>query len=278
MSNNTYQPGQSVSINPSNYSEDQQQSQSGEFAALVQIVSSRYTQLVYPPNLNYSEKIAIEWTLRSTKDNIFNKSYSTGLKWNELAEVSPDGRRLISKSPDFTGFKPSSDGLYLLRKVIASGFPAEQITDDIGVFDGHCFFLTTDVNPAWKGSSKKPYPKTYHPEGFEAARSAREAARAAKQQGGQAQMTNSYTPPPVVVGGDALAMAGAALVEILAGAGGKITKTQIPAKINEIAPTKGWSPKQRQDVTLALWDNNSLGNVVTAIGATLAGDTISLST
>lgn len=277
----TYQPGQAASINPNDYqSKDTGTEFSNEFAVLAKVVKSRYDKITYPPELGYDAKIGIFWTLLSPTGKTFTKQYSTGLKWDDVATISQDGTRLLAKSPDFSGFKKNSDGLFLLRKAISAGFPPEMLTDNIAVFDGHCFFLTTDVNPNWKGSSKKAYPKKYHPEGFEAALAAREAKKAAQAQGQAptstpAQMVGSYTPPPVTVGGDVITAAGAVLGEILALAGGKIARNQIPMKINDIAPSKGWTPKQRQDITLALWDLPTLTAVVSTQGMKLEGETVS---
>jgi hypothetical protein len=266
MSN--YTPGQTVGINPSLYvSEEKQFDNQGEFAALVQVKSSRYVPLEYPAELGYDKKIGVKWEMLSTRGKIFDRTFSTGLKWDDLAQPSPDGKRLIAKSEGFRGLGPKSDALYLLRKAIAAGFPSELITDDISVFEGACFFIATDVNPAWKGSGKKPYPKLYHPEGWEKALAAQQAKQALKaaQQGGStanATLVNTYTVPQVVVAPDVAAAAGEVLTEILTVSGGKVTRAEIPAKINAIAGGKGWSPKQRQDITLALWDIPQLTSIV----------------
>lgn len=270
-----YQPGQTASINPSMYTEQEKDQFSGEFAALVKVVGSRYGKLEYPAELGYPPRIAIVWNLVSTSGKPFEKKYSTGIEWGTLADVSPDGARLISKSSDFSGLKSGSDALFLLRKAITAGFPAEQITDNISVFEGHCFFVTTDVNPSSKGSSKKAYPRDYHPEGFEATMNARAAKKAAAS--GGATMINTYAPAPVVaVSSDVVAAASMVLGEIVALAGGTISRNQIPNKINELAPNKGWSQKQRQDITLALWDLPTLKSVVTTANTLkIDGETVS---
>lgn len=280
----TYSPGQSVNINPSAQPQQEGQQFSGEFAALVKIVSSRYVKIEYPAELGYSPKIGIKWVMLSTKGNEFDRTYSTGIGWDTTATVSTDGKRIIAQTEDFKGLKPSCDALFLLQKAIASGYPAEQLTDDISVFEGQCFFLTTDVNPRWKGSSKKPYPKQYHPEGWDAALAAKQAKDAAKatstyqsNPNTTAQLTQVYTPPPVVVADQVMNEAATALAEILSNAGGKVTRTEIPAKLNAIAGTKSWTPKTRQDITMLLWNPPTLAQVVSNLPiAKIDGETITL--
>lgn len=282
MSNN-YQPGQAASINPATFQKESttQQYDPTKFAALVKVVSSRYVKHEYNGG-QFAPKIALEWTMVSTSGKPFSKKWSTGLPFadDSPAAISPDGTRLVARSADFQGLRPNSDSVYLIQKAVAAGFPADLLTDNVAVFEGHAFFIATDVNPNSKGSAEKPYPKYYYPEGFEAALAARNAKKMGQPGANttSATMVSSYTPPTVVATPQTPAHianeAGTVLMEIVALTGGKIDKTGIPAKLNELAPTKGWSAKQRQDITLALW--SSLGDVVALNPALqLTGDTVS---
>ena len=258
---------QYASINPKDYSQDTPETfDPTSFAALVEVVKSRYTES--QPFGDTAPKVQIEWTLRSTKDNIFTKRWSTGLKWEEPNLPIDDGKRLA------VPIRALSDGMYMIQKAISAGFPENLITNDISVFEGHTFLIADGKNPRIAASGKKAYPKKYHPEGWETAKSAALAKRAAKESGAtesgaadatstKAVLTNSYVPPALVQTNVKQA-ATEALVAILAASGGKkVDRTAILQGLNKYEGSKAWSPNLRTEVTMALYDYKQLSSIVT---------------
>lgn len=177
-----------VSINPGTVEDA---GDSKDFSALVKIISSRYsTSSALFQNSAYEDKIVVQWKFLTVNDKEFSQSYSTGLKVDDgLADISPDGKRLISKSGDFSGFGPKSDATLLIRKAIQAGFPSALVVDDISVFEGHAFFVKDASNPAVSQSRPKPYPKEYKKQGWDLAKNAALEARYAK-----AAANSSYNP------------------------------------------------------------------------------------
>ncbi len=253
-----------ASINPKNYTQTTESYDPTAFAALVKVTGSMYVK----GDTNFGDsavKVKVQWTLESTKGNTFTKSWSTGLQWNDDNAPSADGRRLP------VPMRPSSDAIYMIQKAIAAGFPEDQVTDDISVFEGHCFFIADDKNPKWASSGKKSYPKRYHPEGWEAAKATALAKKAAKAAGStyqenasnssSATPTGSYAPPPIVVASSTKDEASKALVAILGVSGGKpMNRTGILQGLANYWTTE--LPSIRQNVTLALWDFAQAAEIV----------------
>ena len=258
-----------ASINPANApAEGTQQSFDDGFAALVNVKTSRYVKYEYQPESGIAPKIGIKWTMGTTKGNTFDRQWSTGLPWegNENA-ISADGKHLSGQ------IKRNSDGFYMLEKAVEAGFPADKLTDDISIFEGETFFIADGTNPRSRGSAKKPYPKKYHPEGWEAALAEtlrKRAERAAKESAPAyqpAQLQGSYAPPAVLKSDDVLKTAGDALVAILLDNGSTVARNQIPAKLNAYVDKQQksgnvWDPNLRREVSIALWDIQQLQAVV----------------
>ena len=269
---------QYASINPNSIPGANEPNTSNEFAALVQVKSSRFVKYEYAPESGLAPKIGIKWEMGTTKGNTFDRVWSIGQPWdgNEGA-ISPDGKSCT------LDIKRNSDAYYLLQKVLETEFPAAKLTNDISVFEGETFFMTTDANPRARGSRRKVYPKRYHPEGWEAAREAalqRQAAKAAQQNAPAYTPQSSYNPPVVVqtASGDVMQTAAEALASILSTTGGKVDRKDIPKQLNTFVETnkKTWDPNFRREVGIALWDINQLTTVVASNPAwTLNGETIS---
>lgn len=239
------------------------------FAALIQVKSSRFVERPYAdPALEST--VAIRWEMLSTKGNIFARDWTTGVKWEGGKNVSPDGKRLMAP------IKPGSNANYLLQKIVAAEYPQDKMVDDISVFDGEAFFMAEDVNPKSKGSYKNLYPKRYHPEGWDTAREAAIARRAAKEAANNAPVyesspatpISSYTPPAVVQSNDVLRTAAEALTAIVQGTNtGEITRLQLPAKLSTYyeQTKQNWTESFRKEVTVALWDMEQLKTVVSSV-------------
>lgn len=253
-------PNNYVSINPGPASE-QPKDGKREFAALVKVESSRYVEHTYQDS-NLRPKVAIRWVMRTTKDNTFERDWSTGIVIGEGETldtyVSANRKQLKTK------IKQNSDANYFLRKAInEAGYPSNRVTDDISVFEGETFFLTTDANPLSQGSARKPYPKQYHPEGWETAKSEairRRMERELATTGGNetATMTGKYTPPPIVIQPDVRTAATEALVAILTTANGRAVQRDLLTGLNKYIDTTKplWAntPSFRENVTRAIWD------------------------
>lgn len=258
----------------------------GEFAALIKVVSSRYVVHSYPAGSGYPDGLAIRWEMESTKGNKFDRTWRVGIKTGveATAIISPDGKHLIPTGENFKGISQQSDGFYFLQKALSSGFPEAKLSNDISVFEGECFFITTDVNPKAKGSGKKPYPKQYHPEGWEAARKAAIEKQVASGKsyapsGQAATLQSVYVPPTVaVVDPDVLSAASTLVLEVLSASSTKtINKAVLTGKIADNDTAKKWEPSFRQKVTIALWTPPSLEAVVASNPLLkLDGDNISL--
>lgn len=275
-----------ASINPSSIP-GSPEGGSNEFAALIQVKTSRYVKFEYNPDSNLPPKIGIKWTMGTTKGNTFERSWSIGVPWegNENA-ISADGKHCT------VAIKKNSDGFYLLEKAIEAGFPADKLLDDISVFEGETFFIATDVNPRAKGARRKEFPKRYHAEGWDAALAetlARRAAKEAQQNApaytpsSSATMQSSYNPPTIMATDvlDTVTAAAADALEAIVN-GAAVTRNQIPKKLNEYvegqqkATGRPWDPKFREAVAVALWDMNQLKSVVaTKPGLTIDGETVS---
>lgn len=256
-----------TSIKPDNSVSDNPEG-AREFSALVHVKSSRFDKHEYNDE-RLGAKIAIKWVLGTTKGNTFERTWSIGVPYEGNENLIADGGKR------YTGdIKKNSDGNYLLKKAVESGFPADKLTDDISVFEGETFFMTTDANPNAQGSRRKPYPKYYKAEGWEAAlqetlrrraeREAQQNAPAYPAGDSTATLQSSYTPPAVAVQGDVLKTASEALVDILLKNGRTVTRSQIPAKLNTYVESTGksWDKDFRQNVAIALWDMPQLQAVV----------------
>lgn len=255
-----------ASINPDDQPKSTSDNQnSGAFSSLVKVTKSRYDKLVYPVEMNIADRAVIVWEMLTPRGKTFDRTYSTGHNWSDV-QVSSDGKHIT------TAFKANSDANFLIQKAIGSSFPKERITNDISVFEGACFFVQDDVNPKASGSKKKPYPKTYYPEGpdkafaeYQAKQAAR-AAQNARQNNAAAPQRVTEVPKVVQLSPDVLSAAGAALTEILAACGGKVDQNDIISKLNLVAEGKGWQPSFRQEVALALW-HGAGGNLQTVIAS-----------
>lgn len=272
-----------ASINPTNIPGANDPDRSSEFAALVNVKSSRYVKFEYAPESGLPDKIGIKWDMGTTKGNTFDRIWSIGVPWegNETA-ISADGKQCS------VSVKRNSDAYYMLQRVIEAGFPAEKLTDDISVFEKETFFMATDANPRVKGSKRKLYPKKYHPEGWETALEAavqRRAVREAQQNApAYTAPTSSYAPPAVVQTDNTqvLAAAGEVLAAVLAGGGGTITRNELPKQVNAYIEQKQketgsvWASEFRRDVAIALWDMGQLTSVVNSNPKlVLNGETVS---
>lgn len=269
-----------ASINPTAIPGANEPDRNNEFAALVNVKSSRYVKYEYSLDSGIAPRIGIEWVMGTTKGNSFSRTWSIGVPWegNEGA-ISADGKHCS------VDIKRNSDAYYMLQKVVDAGFPAEKLTNDISVFDTETFFMATDANPRSKGSSRKLYPKKYHSEGWETAREAalqRRAAREAQQNAPAYTPTSSYNPPAVMQTDNkqVLEAAGEILAAVLVG-GGPVTRNQLPSKINAYIEQKQketgsvWDSAFRRDVAIALWDIEQLNTVVAANPRlTISGETI----
>lgn len=271
-----------ASINPNAIPGANEPDTRNEFAALVQVKSARFVKYEYAPESGLDPKIGIKWEMGTTKGNTFDRVWSIGQLWNgNEGAVSADGK---SCSLDI---KRNSDAYYMLQKAVEAGFPTAKLTNDISVFEGETFFMTTDANPRVRGSRRKVYPKRYHPEGWEAALEValqRQAAKAAQQDApaysAPATMQSSYAPPTVVqtASGDVLQTAAEALAGILSATGGKVERKDLQKQLSLYVEQnkKTWDSGFRRDVGIALWDINQLTTVVASNPKlTLNGETIS---
>lgn len=275
-----------ASINPATAGGDDKKSfDSSEFAALVNVKSSRYTKHEYNPDSNLAPKIGIKWAMGTTKGNTFERTWSIGVPWdgNETA-ISEDGKQCS------VPIRKNSDAFYLLQKIVAGGFPADRLTDDVSVFEGETFFMATDANPKVSGATRKIYPKAYHPEGWDAALAEtlrRRAEREAENAGADSSATlqSSYTPPTSVqqTPDEVLQTAGDALIAILQDNGSRVERSKIPALLNGYIESaqkqtgRVWDRSFRQSVAVALWDMSQLTAVVNNNPALkIDGETISL--
>lgn len=265
--------GQAVDFNPANAAPPTDNSNNG-FAARVRVKSSRFVKSDYDVSLGYGEKILWEWVCESTKGNEFIKKWSTGLNFDTLASISPDGKRLIAKSEEFSGIKSNSDAMHMLRSAITAGFPANKISSDASIFDGEAFLIADAKNPNARGSKVKPYPKTYYPQGWAALM----AEYAAKQGSGDTYQPKT-APTPTQLSPDVLEAAREALQAIVSDAGGSVNRMKIPTALNSIPAVTNMGKEFRQKVTLALWDIGNLNQVIVGIipPMELNGDTISFS-
>lgn len=262
-----------VSINPGTTAPGQEAKR--EFAALIHVQSSRYVRLDYNPDSDIAPKIAIGWSMGTTKGNTFERKWSTGIPWDENL-ISKDGKKIS------VAIKKNSDAMYFLQKVVnEAGFPSSLVTDDVSVFDGHAFFMATDKNPNSQGSSRKEYPKKFHPEGWEVAkaevlrrRAEREAQNAA-QNSEPITPSSSYSPPPIVVQPDVAAAASGVLKEVITNAGGSISRMDILKEINKLDTVKSWPKSLREQVTASLWERPTLTLIAAENGMKVSGDTVS---
>ena len=237
------------------------------FSMLTRVVESRYSERVYQDE-TIPSKVAITWKMETTKGNIVERQWPTGIAWEGGKNVSADRKHLLAP------MNKRSDAQWLLRKAIAADFPKDRVTNDISVFDGETFYMmdgTNDLAGQRSGNKPKLYPKQYHPEGWEAAKATQEARRAAREAQQNAPTYGSdstYTPPAVVQSNDVLQTASEAITAILT-ANGPTQRIQIPGKlgqyVDKLQKETGheWDKDFRKNVTAALWEKASIETITT---------------
>lgn len=271
MSNN-YSEGQAIGFGAADFSEGPSKKM------LATVKQSRYVQLVYNTG-GFAPGIAVRWTLVTTHEKEFSRDFSTGLRWDEKAAVSEDGRQIVAKA-GYSGMSKNSNFAFLRERIITAGFPEANVKNDIGIFDGVCFTFENTKNPRAAGSKEGWYPLTFHPEGMQAVMDSRGWVANPTGVSGVATQPLPSIPLPTapVIDADTMNNAVMALAKLVADKGGVLKRSDIPVSLGPIAATNKWDDKMRPAVTFALWDVAQLRTVAEKAGLKVdqSGDTITV--